>query len=626
MRNLQHQRQGVLLCFAKYLFITVTGILFLMHFPFIIFTKPVFSLLMGLIRNIYNTLSESGVSKAQSEEGKSKIRYLNQGIVLGTLMFIPDLVFEAVIGFAPATILNCVFVVSAIVCFFINRQGSYNLSRNFALIGLDLILLTANFTEGTQTGNYLIYTSLVLMFPILFKLREKAREVAFPLIFTLVCAVASVTICPVKGHLPGLDEKSAALMFKGSFLVSAGLAAILAFIIYNITRKRELELIKAKELAEESARVKLQFISTMSHELRTPLNGIIGTTNLLRLGEHTAQQKEQYELLSYSSQHILHLVNDVLDFSKIESGKIQLENRDFNLLNFVQNIYTSFAPQFEQKRLYFRLQHNEDNLNYTVNTDDIRLAQILNNLLSNALKFTETGGVTLGIAITSPGGNKICITFDVKDTGIGINQESLAAIFDSFVQADANTTRKYGGTGLGLAISKRLAELFGTTLSAESEPGKGSHFSFSPVLTVTENQNSPVYKDEAEFNSLKGMNILIAEDNKINMLIARKFLLKWGVNLTEASNGKEAIELGGNTSFHLVLLDLEMPEADGFTALAEIRKRHPGVPAIAFTASVFENMEESLFQRGFNDYVLKPFTPHDLNAKLHKQQQLLLTV
>jgi signal transduction histidine kinase/CheY-like chemotaxis protein len=617
---------GLLPCFTKRAFITVTGILFEGCFPFILFSKTVVFTIMSVFRKIFNTLSESGVSKAQSEEDKLKIRYLNQGIIMGTLMFMPDLIFEAIIGFAPATVLNFAFIASAIVCFFINRQGNYGAARNFTFIGLDLILLTANFAEGTQTGNYLIYISLVLLFPILFKLKEKAAEVAFLLIFTIVCAVASVAVCPVRGYLPGLDEKSAALMFKGSFIVAAGLAAILAFIIYNITLKRELELIKAKELAEESARVKLQFISTMSHELRTPLNGIIGTTNLLRLGEQTEQQKEQYELLSYSSQHMLHLINDVLDFSKIESGKAELEKRDFSLQNFVQNIYASFAPQFEQRHLYFKLLHNDDSLNYTLNGDDIRLAQILNNLLSNALKFTETGGVTLGIGITRPEENKICIAFDVKDTGIGIKQECITAVFESFVQADANINRKYGGTGLGLSISKKLAEAFGTTLTVQSEPGKGSHFSFAPVFTYTETKNEYRQTAEPEFKSLKGTRILIAEDNKINMMIARKFLLKWGADITEAVNGSEAIELCRNRAFDLVLLDLEMPEADGFTALAEIRKQYPLVPAIAFTASAFENIGAVLLQKGFNDYILKPFAPHDLNAKLYKQQQLLLKV
>jgi CheY-like chemotaxis protein len=320
---------------------------------------------------------------------------------------------------------------------------------------------------------------------------------------------------------------------------------------------------------------------------------------------------------------MLHLVNDVLDFSKIESGKVSLENRNFNLQTFIENIYNSFAPQFEQKNLYFKLLHNDENLNYNISSDDIRLGQILNNLLANALKFTHTGGVTLGISTTLLTNNKMQIKFDVIDTGIGIKQQSIDNIFESFVQGDLNTTRKYGGTGLGLTISKKLAEVFNTTLSVESTAGKGSHFFFSPIFDITENPVKSIKEKEITMLSLKGMNILIAEDNKINMLIARKFLLKWEVNLTEAKNGKEAIELSKQTKFDLLLLDLEMPEADGYTALLEIRKMYPTIPAMAFTAAVFEDIQTSLLQKGFNDFILKPFAPQELNAKLFKQKELM---
>jgi signal transduction histidine kinase len=580
---------------------------------------------MPTIKNIFNKLFQSGLSKAKYEEDKSKIKYLNQGLIIGVLIFLPNLVFEAVIGFLPATILNMVFVVLSIICFFINRQGNYNLARNITFIGLNLILLTANFTEGTQTGNYLIFSSLILLFPIFIKINDSKKQIAFLFFFTVLCLLVSILVCPVKGYIKGLNEKDAALMFKGSFMVAFGLTTLLAYFIFVITQTRETELIKAKEIAEESATAKLQFLSNMSHELRTPLNGIIGTTNLLQLDEHNAQQKEQYELLHYSSQHMLHLVNDVLDFSKIESGKIELESRDFNLQTFIKNIYNSFAPQFEKKNLYFKLLHNDNNLNYFISSDDIRLGQILNNLLSNALKFTHYGGVTLGITTTLLNPNTVQVKFDVTDTGIGIKKESLQKVFESFVQGDLNTTRKYGGTGLGLSISKKLAEVFNTSITAESNPGKGSHFCFSPIFSISNNKINTQKEVEVPFKNLKGMNVLIAEDNKINMLIARKFLKKWNVNVTEANNGREAIELCKTNTFDLVLLDLEMPEADGYTALAEIRTQYPLIPAIAFTAAIFEDIEIKLLQKGFNDYVLKPFTPHDLNTKLYKQQQLALS-
>jgi signal transduction histidine kinase/CheY-like chemotaxis protein len=570
------------------------------------------------INLFFKNLFESGVDKAFNEEDKVKIRYLNQGMIYGAIMFLPDLFFEAYLGFLPATILNLIFILSVIICFFLNRTGNYKFSRNFTFIGLDLILLTANFIEGTRTGNYLIYLALVLLFPIFIKLNEKGKEVIFLFSFTALCLLTSLIVCPQEGYLQGLSNDDAAKMFKANFGVSFGLTSILAYIIFILTKNREDELIKAKEKAEESEKIKMQFISNMSHELRTPLNGIIGSTNLLKLDEHSKAQKEQFDMLSYSSKHMLHLVNDVLDFSKIESGKLKLENRVFNLQNFINNIYLSFASQFEQKGLFFNVIQNNENIDYTLLSDDIRLSQILNNLLSNALKFTHVGGVDFEILTEQISLNKINISFKINDTGIGIKENNLTKIFESFVQADLNTTRNYGGTGLGLSISKNLVEIFNSKLIATSEIDKGSVFSFTTVLTIVDNKGNVSENEQLNFESLNGMKILIAEDNKINMLIAKKFLLKWGAKITEAENGSIAIDKFTSNYFDLLLLDLEMPIKDGYTALKEIREVDKNIPAIAFTAAVIENIHSKLLQQGFNDYVMKPFEPKDLHNKIFK--------
>jgi signal transduction histidine kinase/CheY-like chemotaxis protein len=578
---------------------------------------------MGSIKQFFNRLFNNGMDKAKSEADRPKVRYLNQGIICGTISYLPNLFLELVVGPLNATLLNVSFVLCSIIALVINSKGHYSYARSFILIALDVILLTACFTEGTQTGNHIIYPALILVYPTFIGNNDNKKEVLFLFAFTIVCTIIALTVCPEKGYLNNIDPKDAALMFKASYAVAFGLSAVLGYVIYILTLQREKELVKAKILAEQSATAKLQFISNMSHELRTPLNGIIGTTNLLQLASHSSEQQEQFELLKYSSSHMLQLVNDVLDFSKIDADKLALNNKPFELQNFVKNIYNSFAPQFEQKNLYFKLSVKDESLKYFVNGDDLRLSQILNNLLSNALKFTQHGGVTFTIVPTELPNKQIQILFEVADTGIGIKKESLNNVFESFIQGDLNTTRKYGGTGLGLTISKQLASLFNTNINAESEIGNGSRFWFAPIFDIAAEKPTTKTIVTQEFKSLAGMRILLAEDNNINMLIARKFLLKWGVALTEAKNGKQAIDICEEQEFDLLLFDLEMPEADGYTALTTIRQKNPEIPAIAFTAAIFDNLAAIISQKGFNDYVLKPFIPEELNAKLYAQKKIL---
>jgi signal transduction histidine kinase len=436
------------------------------------------------------------------------------------------------------------------------------------------------------------------------------------LIVTAISLFISFFLFPEYSTIQNIPPGVIKTMFKENMLLSVLLTLILSFLINQVTEKKESQLVKAKDLAEESAKAKLQFLSNMSHELRTPLNGIIGTTNLIRLEPHSGSQKEHLELLQYSSVHMLNLINDVLDFSKIESGKIELEQKSFNLETFIKNTYNSFAQQFEAKGLFFKLA-TEDDLNLHIISDDVKLGQVLNNLLGNALKFTDEGGVTLSIHKTDSGDDFVKIFFCVEDTGIGIPAIKLNTIFESFMQADPNTTRKYGGTGLGLSISKRLVSVFNSKLFVQSEENIGSKFYFDIKF---ERGETPLMITETGSNiiPLNGLRVLLAEDNKINMLIARKFLMKWGVELTEATNGAEAIDFYKQKKYDLVLLDLEMPEVDGYGALKAIRRINPEQPALAFTAAIFENLEKVLLKQGFNDYILKPFVPQELNTKLSK--------
>ena len=379
-------------------------------------------------------------------------------------------------------------------------------------------------------------------------------------------------------------------------------------------------IILARKKAEEAAQSKQLFMSTMSHEIRTPLNEVIGITNLLLQGNPREDQMEYIKALKFSGNHLLTLVNDVLDYNKMESGKIIFEQTQFNLSDFLNEIMRSYSFRSKAKNLSFDIKKASD-LPAEVIGDPIRLNQILSNLLSNALKFTNHGSIQVQVKELDRTDHQSKLEFIVTDTGIGIPKDKHFMIFDSFTQASSDTTRHFGGTGLGLAICKKLIELQGGTISVESEPEKGSTFRFVLSFGILEKgvQSQNVEVPES-FTGLEGKKILVAEDNKINFFVANKFLIGWGISVTHAENGQIALDILEKEDFDLILMDLHMPVMDGIEATRIIRKsdnqKIKNIPIVALTAAIMSESHDKIEDLKINDYVLKPFKPHDLFQRI----------
>ncbi|TWJ04557.1 signal transduction histidine kinase [Mucilaginibacter frigoritolerans] len=380
----------------------------------------------------------------------------------------------------------------------------------------------------------------------------------------------------------------------------------------------------AIDKAEKSSQVKSEFLATMSHEIRTPLNAIIGMSNLMIMANPRPDQRENLNVLKFSSNNLLAIVNDVLDFNKIESGKVVFENTKFNIIELMQNICGAEILKAEQKGLTFTLKIDPQLQNKVLFGDPTRVSQILFNLISNAIKFTQKGNIWVKTSLYEDKHNTVIINFVVKDTGIGIEKSNLESIFEPFTQESITTTRQYGGTGLGLAIVKRLLELQGLNMNVTSKVGEGSEFSFNmefPVSTEKMKPSGEKYSLLQNNEVLNSLRVLIAEDNPVNVLLMKKLLSKWNILPMIAENGERAIEILQYGNFDIILMDLQMPVMNGFDAAREIRRlpdpKKASIPIIALTAAALNDIREQVLNAGMNDYVSKPFKPEDLMEKIH---------
>ena len=376
------------------------------------------------------------------------------------------------------------------------------------------------------------------------------------------------------------------------------------------------ELIMAKEMAEKSSLAKSQFLSTMSHEIRTPMNAVIGASNLLLEDENRPEQRENLQLLKSAGSNLMRLINNVLDFSKIELDKVEFEQVPVDIKQLIVEAINTHTLEANKKNI--TIEYIAPNFTHVYILDPIRFIQIMNNFISNAVKFTNDGGVKVSVNIEAEYTDYDVIRITVTDTGIGISDQRKDKIFDSFSQENIDTTRRYGGSGLGLAITRRIIQKFNSHIELTSEKGKGSSFSFVLTLKKQLREIQDVLKLDVSNISLEGMRILLVEDNQMNILIMKKFLTRWNLVCEECENGKDALHKIKEYKYDLILMDLHMPNMDGFETAKAIRMVNKHTPIFALTADAFAETRIKALACGMNDFISKPFEPEMLLSKIIK--------
>ncbi|MES2830186.1 MAG: ATP-binding protein [Bacteroidota bacterium] len=375
---------------------------------------------------------------------------------------------------------------------------------------------------------------------------------------------------------------------------------------------------QATTQAEEGLVVKSEFLSTMSHEIRTPLNAVIGMSHLLLKNDPREDQIEHLDVMLFSANNLLSIVNDILDYTKIEAGKVTFEHIDMDIASIARNIVSGLQGSATDKGITLKLDV-DDKLKNKLLGDPTRTSQVITNLVHNAIKFTQKGHVQVGIEVANQNERTVTLNIYVKDTGIGISEDKQKIIFERFTQADSSTVRGFGGTGLGLAISKKILELQKSSLRLISQEGKGSTFYFIQIFEKSIKEikaHDPEKLPNEADKPLTGVHILLVEDNLMNVLVAQKYLERWGATLDVAHNGLEGLNMVDPKIHRLVLIDLHMPIMDGYEATRNMRARGISLPVIALTANLPNEIAEQVRDAGIDDFVVKPFLPDELYSKV----------
>lgn len=431
--------------------------------------------------------------------------------------------------------------------------------------------------------------------------------------------IFSQSVKKLKDTVVGHDPKAAALIEREE----NALINIMSWLEKQIQKRKETEaeLIRAKEQAEDGARAKSDFLSVMSHEIRTPLNAIIGIAHLLSQEQLLPNQLENLKALNISAENLLRLINDILDFGKIEEGKIVLAEKNICLQQLAENIKTAHHIRAAERGNTINMIIDET-LPQIILGDEVRLGQILHNLMSNAVKFTRNGTISLTISLEKIQDEEATVYFSVTDTGVGIEKEKQVLIFDRFTQASVDIAREFGGSGLGLAIVKQLAALHNSDIYLISEPGRGSTFFFT-INFKTGKQEAPQQQTSNGKNDLSGIKVLLVEDVEFNIMVAKKMITNWNGAVDVAENGAIALNKVRQSAYDIVLMDLQMPVMDGYNATQHIRNFNDDIPIIALTASASADILQRTREFGMTDYLAKPFKPGELYEMISKYSRKL---
>lgn len=562
--------------------------------------------------------STTDINKSVSENIiKKNVRRFNLIKSLSLITAIIALLWAVMMFFIDFKILAFVIFITSlgfIVSHFLVKNKKDLSGRILYLILLNLSVAITASVSGSHGGVEFVM-AFIIGLPI--ELFSWKRERVYIYIFPFFTFVLWVLLYYTGFNLFSLEHINEEIASK--IIYPAAIASTFILILIEVSYFAYLNGIYEKELKSKTAEAvdalaaKIQFLSTMSHEIRTPLNAVVGLSYLLKDSNPKPEQLENIEALNYSGQTLLTLINDILDYNKLEGNHVELEKiyTDFRLI--AKQISKIHEPLCMRKGIKFNIEISEKVP--PVLTDPARINQVFNNFISNAVKFTDSGGVTLRISMISESENNCELKFEVIDSGIGISQENFEKIFEPFSQASRSTTRLYGGTGLGLPICRKIINMMGSEIKLESEANVGSNFYFTLIFEKAAEVQKPD-NSTSKMLPFNGETVLLVEDNEINVMVGKQIISKWNLKIDVAYNGDEAIEKVKNNNYSLVLMDIQMPVMNGYDSSTQIRTFNTTIPIIALSASVFVEVKDKIYNCGMNDFVYKPFDPQDLYNKI----------